>query len=59
LQDNYYYPYSLSPKEKLFSILQNEEDIKSDFAAWMEDIVNYQKETTEFMSGAYASTHNI
>jgi hypothetical protein len=49
----YYYPHSLSPKEKLFSILQNDEDVKSNFFAWIEDIVNYQKETTEFMSKSY------
>jgi hypothetical protein len=49
----YYYPISLSPKEKLFSILLDDEDIKINFTAWMEDIVNYQKETAESMSKSY------
>jgi hypothetical protein len=51
--DKDHYPFYLSPKEKLFLILQNDEDIKSNFSAWIEDIVNYQKETTELMSKSY------
>jgi hypothetical protein len=49
----YWYSTSLSPKEKLLSILQNDENIKTNFLSWIEDIVNYQKEATEFMSKSY------
>ena len=51
--DKDHYPFYLSPKEKLFLILEDDEDIKSNFSAWIEDIVNYQKETTELMSTSY------